>query len=79
MGNNIKQIGTFKNFTHILDVRFRNININQIVNRILIIILVIWNLGISLYLLADKIWYNVNKYIDMKYPITDLELIDISK
>ena len=53
--------------------------INQIVNRILIIILVVWNLGISLYLLADKVWYDVNKDIDMKYPITDLELIDISK
>ena len=79
MKNNIKQIGTFKNFTHILDVRFKNININQIVNRTLIIMLVIWNLGISLYLLADKIWYDVNKDIDMKYPTPDLELIDISE
>lgn len=79
MSSNVKQIGTFKNFTHILDIRFHNLNVNQIVNRILIIILVVWNLGISLYLLADKVWYNVNKDIDMKYPITDLELIDISK
>ena len=79
MKNNIKQIRTFKNFTHILDIRFRNININQIVNRMLIIMLVIWNLGISLYLLADKIWYDVNKDVDIKYPITDLELIDINE
>jgi hypothetical protein len=79
MGNNVKQIGTFKNFTHILDVRFHNLNINQIVNRILIIILVIWNLGISLYLLVDKVWYDVNRNVDIKYPITDLELIDINK
>lgn len=75
MSSNVKQIGTFKNFTHILDVRFHNININQIWNRILIILLIIWNLGISLYLVGDKILYN--KIVE--YPITNLKLIELEE
>lgn len=76
--NNVRQINTFKNFTSILDKKFTRLTINQIANRLLIILLLIWCTVITSYfMMLNK--DNTGK-VDLDLPpIESLEVIDINK
>ena len=67
----VKQIGTFKMFCHQLDVKFHNIDINVLCNRILIILAIVWLFVLTLYVGVRDIQLNTPR------PVTDLELLEI--
>lgn len=77
MGN-VRQINTYVNFIAILNKKFARLTINQIANRLLIIILLIWCMVITGYLMTlNK--DNTGK-IELDLPLIEsLEVIDINK
>lgn len=74
--SNVKQIGTAKNFLYNLDMRFRAINKNQIANRILILILILWCGILTTVIIIDKLNVKNCNNNEISVPITSLEMIE---
>ena len=71
---NVKQIGTVKNFLYQLNLRFKAIEYNQICNRILIFILIIWNIMLTYKVVNMQPNYNE---VSRPVPIINLEPIEL--
>lgn len=74
--SNVKQIGTAKNFLYNLDMRFGAINKNQIANRILILILILWCGILTTVIIIDKLNVKNCNNNEISVPITSLEMIE---
>ena len=74
MQQNVKQIGTAKNFLYQLDRRFMKIDYNQICNRVLILIALIWLFVLSFHVAGLKV-QNEPDY--QPIPVINLEPIEV--